>query len=78
MHGGNGSDIDCMERRAVELQSSWTEAMPELARQLVDRLDDHYIERTVTGVLQQALVAGTQCRRARVSCRSNLDSCVPE
>ena len=52
--------------------------MPELARQLVDRLDDHYIERTVTGVLQQALVAGTQCRRARVSCRSNLDSCVPE
>ena len=58
--------------------SSWTEAMPELARQLVDRLDDHYIERTVTGVLQQALVAGTQCRRARVSCRSNLDSCVLE
>ena len=68
MHGGDGADIDRVQARAGgTASSSWTLGdVGELARQAVDRLDDHHIEGAAAGLRQHLLIAGpVVCWRPR-------------
>nr|WP_210183621.1 hypothetical protein [Microvirga guangxiensis] len=60
MHRGHCADIDRMQAHAVELQFVMqARHIRELARQAIERLDDHHVERAPTRLCEQGPVTRT-------------------